>query len=71
MSTPTTPPLQGTVTVSVPVEHAFRMFTDSIHTWWRPSPPQGLHMVELDRFDLQAMPTLVRPHVLGVAERPR
>jgi ubiquinone/menaquinone biosynthesis C-methylase UbiE len=31
----------------------------------------GLHMVELDRFDLQAMPALVRPHVLGVAERPR
>jgi ubiquinone/menaquinone biosynthesis C-methylase UbiE len=31
----------------------------------------GLRVVELDRFDLQAMPPLVRPHVLGVAERPR
>jgi SAM-dependent methyltransferase len=31
----------------------------------------GLRVMELDRFDLQAMPALVRPHVLGVAERPR
>ncbi len=31
----------------------------------------GLQMVELDRFDLQAMPPPVRPHVLGVAQRPR
>jgi SAM-dependent methyltransferase len=31
----------------------------------------GFRVVELDRFDLQAMPPLVRPHVLGVAERPR
>jgi ubiquinone/menaquinone biosynthesis C-methylase UbiE len=31
----------------------------------------GLRVVELDRFDVQAMPPLVRPHVLGVAERPR
>jgi uncharacterized protein YndB with AHSA1/START domain len=37
MTTPTIPPLQGTVTVSVPVDRAFRVFTDSIHTWW---PPQ-------------------------------
>jgi SAM-dependent methyltransferase len=29
----------------------------------------GLHVVQLDRFDLQAMPRLARPHVLGVAER--
>ena len=34
MTTPTIPPLHGTVTVSVPLEHAFRIFTDSIHTWW-------------------------------------
>jgi hypothetical protein len=26
--------------------------------------------VELDRFDFQIMPPLVRPDVLGVAERP-
>jgi ubiquinone/menaquinone biosynthesis C-methylase UbiE len=30
----------------------------------------GLRVVALDRFDLQAMPPLARPHVLGVAERP-
>jgi ubiquinone/menaquinone biosynthesis C-methylase UbiE len=29
----------------------------------------GLRLVQLDRFDLQAMPPLARPHVLGVAER--
>ena len=28
----------------------------------------GLQLVQLDRFDLQAMPPLARPHVLGVAE---
>jgi len=29
----------------------------------------GFRMLELDRFDFQIMPPLVRPHVLGVAER--
>jgi ubiquinone/menaquinone biosynthesis C-methylase UbiE len=29
----------------------------------------GLQLVQLDRFDLPAMPPLARPHVLGVAER--
>ena len=29
----------------------------------------GLQIVQLDRFDLAAMPALARPHVLGVAER--
>jgi SAM-dependent methyltransferase len=29
----------------------------------------GFHVLELDRFDFQIMPPLVRPHVLGVAER--
>jgi SAM-dependent methyltransferase len=29
----------------------------------------GLRVVQLDRFDLQAMPPPARPHVLGVAER--
>ena len=28
------------------------------------------HLLELDRFDFQIMPPLVRPHVLGVAQRP-
>ncbi len=31
----------------------------------------GLRLVALDRFDLQAMPALARPHVLGVAQRGR
>jgi ubiquinone/menaquinone biosynthesis C-methylase UbiE len=31
----------------------------------------GLQVVQVDRFDLQAMPVLARPHVIGVAERPR
>jgi ubiquinone/menaquinone biosynthesis C-methylase UbiE len=31
----------------------------------------GLRLVQLDRFDLRAMPLLARPHVLGVAERGR
>jgi ubiquinone/menaquinone biosynthesis C-methylase UbiE len=31
----------------------------------------GLRVVALDRFDLQAMPALARPHVLGVAQRSR
>jgi SAM-dependent methyltransferase len=31
----------------------------------------GFRVVELDRFDLQTMPPPVRPHVLGVAQRPR
>jgi SAM-dependent methyltransferase len=30
----------------------------------------GFQVVELDRFDFQIMPPLVRPHVLGVAQRP-
>jgi SAM-dependent methyltransferase len=30
----------------------------------------GFCVLELDRFDFQIMPPLVRPHVLGVAERP-
>jgi SAM-dependent methyltransferase len=29
----------------------------------------GLQIVQLNRFDLKAMPPLARPHVLGVAER--
>jgi SAM-dependent methyltransferase len=29
----------------------------------------GLQVVQLDRFDLPAMPALARPHVLGAAER--
>jgi uncharacterized protein YndB with AHSA1/START domain len=35
MSTASTvPPLGGTVTVSVPIERAFQVFTASFNTWW-------------------------------------
>jgi uncharacterized protein YndB with AHSA1/START domain len=45
MSTaPTIPPLTGTVTVGVPVERAFRVFTDSFHTWW----PAEYHIGQAD-----------------------
>ena len=27
-------PLSGTITVGVPVERAFRVFTESFNTWW-------------------------------------
>jgi SAM-dependent methyltransferase len=30
----------------------------------------GFRMLELDQFDFQIMPPVVRPHVLGVAQRP-
>lgn len=33
----TIPPLQGKTTVGVPVQRAFRVFTESFNTWW---PPQ-------------------------------
>jgi uncharacterized protein YndB with AHSA1/START domain len=32
--TSTIPAIHGTVTVAVPVERAFRLFTASLHTWW-------------------------------------
>jgi uncharacterized protein YndB with AHSA1/START domain len=35
MSTsPSVPPIRGAVTLGVPIDHAFRIFTDSMHTWW-------------------------------------
>jgi uncharacterized protein YndB with AHSA1/START domain len=38
MSTPSSiPPLTGTLTVNLPIEQAFRFFTDSFTAWW---PPQ-------------------------------
>ena len=37
-------PIQGTVTVGVPVEHAFRVFTDSFNTWW----PNQYHIGQAD-----------------------
>jgi hypothetical protein len=46
------PPLHGSVTVGVPVEHAFRVFTDSIGTWW----PLEYHIGQAD----MARPVLER-----------
>lgn len=35
MSTaPTIPTVHAKITVKAPVEHAFRVFTESFHTWW-------------------------------------
>jgi len=40
----TIPAIHGTVTVGVPVERAFRVFTDSFHTWW----PADYHIGKAD-----------------------
>lgn len=34
MTTSTIPPIAGKVTVNVPVEQAFRVFTESFDAWW-------------------------------------
>jgi uncharacterized protein YndB with AHSA1/START domain len=45
MSTaPTIPPISGTVTVGVPIDKAFRVFTDSFTTWW----PHQYHIGQAD-----------------------
>ena len=33
-SASTIPAIRGTITVGVPVDQAFRVFTDSLNTWW-------------------------------------
>jgi len=43
-STPTIPPLTGTITVDVPVERAFRTFTDAFGSWW----PAEYHIGQAD-----------------------
>jgi uncharacterized protein YndB with AHSA1/START domain len=40
----TIPPIGGTVTVGVPIEQAFRVFTDSFTSWW----PQQYHIGQVD-----------------------
>jgi uncharacterized protein YndB with AHSA1/START domain len=37
--------IEKSVTVAAPVEHAFRVFTDEIHTWW----PLQTHAVDTNR----------------------
>lgn len=41
---PQIPPINGAVTVGVPVDHAFKVFTDSIDTWW----PAQYHIGQAD-----------------------
>ena len=43
-STPTIPPLTGTITVDVPMEQAFRVFTDAFGSWW----PAEYHIGQAD-----------------------
>jgi uncharacterized protein YndB with AHSA1/START domain len=43
-SAPTIPPIGGTVTIGVPIERAFRVFTDSFTTWW----PHQYHIGQAD-----------------------
>jgi uncharacterized protein YndB with AHSA1/START domain len=49
-------PIQGTVTVGVPVEHAFRVFTDSFNTWW----PAQYHIGQADMAE-----AILEPHEGG------
>jgi uncharacterized protein YndB with AHSA1/START domain len=45
MSTaPTIPPITGNVTVGVPIEKTFRIFTDSFNSWW----PHQYHIGRAD-----------------------
>jgi uncharacterized protein YndB with AHSA1/START domain len=57
MSTaPSIPALRGTITVAVPVEKAFRIFTESFGTWW----PADYHIGGADMAD-----ALLEPRVGG------
>jgi uncharacterized protein YndB with AHSA1/START domain len=39
--------IRKSVTIAAPVQHAFRVFTEEIHTWW----PLKSHAVDTDRSD--------------------
>jgi uncharacterized protein YndB with AHSA1/START domain len=43
-SAPTIPPISGKTTVGVPLDRAFRVFTESFTTWW----PAGYHIGQAD-----------------------
>jgi uncharacterized protein YndB with AHSA1/START domain len=43
-STPTIPPLTGTITVDAPIDQTFRTFTDSFGRWW----PAEYHIGQAD-----------------------
>jgi uncharacterized protein YndB with AHSA1/START domain len=40
--------IRKSVTVEAPLEHAFRIFTEEIHTWW----PLRTHAVDTDQSDM-------------------
>src|SRR5215510_9179881 len=48
--------IHGKITVGVPVEQAFRVFTDSFHTWWPPAYHIG--QAELEK-------AVLEPHAGG------
>lgn len=50
------PPITGTVTIGIPVEQAFRVFTDSIDTWW----PHQFHIGAADVAEV-----ILEPHPEG------
>jgi len=56
MSTETIPAIQGTVTVSAPIERAFRIFTESFTTWW----PADYHIGEAEMAE-----AIIEPRVGG------
>jgi uncharacterized protein YndB with AHSA1/START domain len=43
-STPTIPPLTGTITVDAPIDQTFRTFTDAFGSWW----PAEYHIGQAD-----------------------
>jgi|SRR5215469_7440524 len=43
-SAPTIPAVQSTVTVAVPIQTAFRVFTEGFDTWW----PRTHHIAQVD-----------------------
>jgi uncharacterized protein YndB with AHSA1/START domain len=43
--------IEKSVTVAAPVEHAFRVFTEEIHTWW----PLQTHAVNTEQADTVVM----------------
>ena len=46
-STPTVPAIHGTITVGVPVDRAFHVFTESFNTWW----PREYHIGQTEMTD--------------------
>jgi uncharacterized protein YndB with AHSA1/START domain len=50
------PPITGTVTIAVPVERAFAVFTGSINSWW----PHQFHIGAADVDEV-----VLEPHVAG------